>query len=164
MKNLFVKTARLLKIAVAVCLSAFIVLFVALWVFSPSPTVRYYENYREVMQSDPVKRSWMPNFLPKSATKIHVVYGVDPSFERLEFYYNPADKRQMTETFRLVTDTAEANNVLENMNRKAWSHFDTSGAMLVYVPKEAVRNSLFSPDIYLAIDPKIGVAWYTLDK
>ncbi len=164
LRNLLVKSARILKTAVAIGLWAFIVLFVALCVYAGNPTVRYYDNYREAMQSNVLERTWIPDFFPKSATNIHVVYGVDPSFERLEFSYDPSDQRQMTETFRLVTDPVEAKSVLEDMNRKVWSQFDTDGATLVYVPKEETRHRFYNPEIYLAIDPKMRTAWYTYDK
>ncbi len=81
-----------------------------------------YKDYQAITAAGEIQRGWAPEFLPESATNIHLKYNLDTNAVLLAFDFAPADAEAMTTTCRPV------NLVPPPMLTADWWPKDLSGA------------------------------------
>lgn len=118
-----------------------------------------FATYSEALTGDPLEDHWLPDLLPKSARDIHMEYGVDPTFQLLEFTFSPGDEGVITENFVIVFSTENSKAILDELTHRSW-RTNIPDHAVVYVPKGDHDDD---NEIYLAIDAKRFMAWYSLD-
>ena len=65
-------------------------------------TEKYYENHQALADAGEIERGWAPDFLPESATNIHLKYDLENNAILLAFEFDPADAAAMTQACRPV--------------------------------------------------------------
>lgn len=130
-----------------------------IYLLAPPVVEAEYQDYASARTGDEVRDHWLPDFVPDSATSIHVRYGVDPSFLELEFLYDQQDLNQITANFAQIVDTSKARTILENLNGRRWNR-RIGDKVLVFAP---ASKSESGETHHLVLDPIDGSAWYCVD-
>ncbi|MCD9483382.1 hypothetical protein GLP25_09300 [Photobacterium phosphoreum] len=56
----------------------------------------YFKNYASLEKSGLIKRGWVPNFIPKSATCIYEQHNIDTNWVKMTFKFDPSDTSLMS--------------------------------------------------------------------
>jgi len=125
---------------------------------APPVTEKHYATYAAAVTGNAVADHWLPDFVPKSATNLHVRYGLDPSFLELEFSYDVGDGTHLTAGFEQL-DEARLGSLREVLNGRRWQQPIPQDALL-YTP---TFGDASADTPLLALDMKAGQAWYLVN-
>ena len=91
----------------------------------------YFSNYNELLKSDLMKKGWVPNIIPDTATNIREHHRVDNPYINVEFDFSP-------------TDTSKFNSACEKASEKIYVCENNGHSVIVNILGEnhAIIESL----------------------
>lgn len=66
------------------------------YIYSLEQPKSYFKNYVSLEKSGLIKRGWVPNFIPKSATCIYEQHNLDTNWVKMTFKFDPSDTSSMS--------------------------------------------------------------------
>ena len=110
---------------------------------------KHYDDYQSLVDAGEIQRGWAPEFLPESATDIHLKYDLDENAVLLSFAFDPADAEAMTQSCTPVS------RVFDARLTATWWPND--------LPAENAARFYECPEGYLALRDGTGYFWAGVD-
>lgn len=121
-----------------------------------------YQNLKEArLDINGHHGSWIPIFLPETATNLHIKYSISPGQYQLEFSYDPSEAGAMLEFFEPIKNDSK-NVALNRFKEQKWE-VNAEGNLLIYkyIEPSAKDNDIKQKNLYLIIDEDRNLAWCT---
>jgi hypothetical protein len=148
---------RFLGISLLVCLAVLGIYLVLLWQTSPVIRVESFPTLAEAITGDEIKDSWVPEFMPPSASEIWVRRGQSPSFMLLEFRFDPSDENFLGSNFEELTGAEGARLSIDGSRDLSWN---TRLPKKVRLFKRRLPVEQSGYEFTLFVDSSHSYAWY----
>ena len=162
MKKIDYKLKKIISVCIVIAAATAVLSYSALLFVFEDLQKRHFANYESAMATNEATGYAVPYFLPKSATDIHLQYGLEPSFLWVEFSYDLKDQQTLIADFQKLPSPEDENFAFDKMLRKSWVENIPAKQVNIFEIKlpegrQRVRET------YLVIDPVRGRAWYSVD-
>ena len=81
---------------------------------------KYYQKYENATNDDAVKRGWIPEIVPKTATEIHEQHDLDTNEVWIRFNVSREEKNRVTAGLKKLTDDEISKIKLKYPSKTSW--------------------------------------------
>jgi len=102
----------------------------------------YYPKYEDALKAGAIKRGWIPEIIPKTATDIHEQHDIDTNEVWIRFDLPSADKNRLMAGMRKLTDREILNLRVGHPSRADW-WFEN------LIQQQPANNNALNAEIYV---------------
>ena len=161
-RTLLLDRTWLCGMALVGCLPTLFAGFVMLFRFISMDMDASYSDYAEAVADGAVRRGWIPDFVPASATDIRESHNLDTNDAWSTFRFEPADKDKMV---AVLTPIAPEDAEFSWTRRRLWWPEDLTRGERHSSEKYDFYKYLdhYGEAVFIAVDRQEARAWYWWD-